>query len=384
MNQSLCDNSEEDPDVIAALAMSLITGVGPRLQATLLEQFGTAQSVLQQPAAVLRTVNGIGSQIADRIAAGEHWDTAKEMLVRCRELRVGLRRKHTPGYPAGLNAVSDAPGLLYVRGTLEARDELAVAIVGSRRCTTYGRRQAERLAGSLVRAGFSIISGLARGIDGAAHRGALNAGGRTVAVMATGVKEIYPPEHADLAIEITRSGALVSEFPLDQKPRPGLFPQRNRIISGLADAVLVVEATERSGSLITARLAAEQGRDVFAVPGNVLSGTHDGCHRLLRDGAALVCSPDEVLALLTQTGTWQPPTPAEPAPTRDASSTPDLADSLQRHIWQLCRREPSTVDELLTLVDQPTPAVLRALVHLELAGLLVVDGDCYSAVYAGT
>ena len=142
---------------------------------------------------------------------------------------------------------------------LKSQDDLSIAVVGSRRCTTYGRHQAERLAGSLVRAGFTVVSGLARGIDGAAHRGALNAGGRTIAVMATGMREIYPPEHADLAMEIVDNGALVSEFPLDQKPRPGLFPQRNRIISGLSLGVIVVEATRNSGALHTARHALEQG-----------------------------------------------------------------------------------------------------------------------------
>ncbi len=178
----------------------------------------------------------------------------------------------------------DPPGVLFVRGTLAPSDAMAVAIVGSRHATHYGLTQAERLAGSLARAGLTVVSGLARGIDAAAHRGALAAGGRTIAVLASGVLNIYPPEHNTLAEEITQHGAVMSESPPRAEPLAGMFPQRNRIISGLSLGVLVVEASTRSGALITARHAMEQGRDVFAVPGPITSRMSHGCHRLIRDG----------------------------------------------------------------------------------------------------
>jgi DNA processing protein len=192
------------------------------------------------------------------------------------------------GYPQPLDEIPDPPPLLFVHGALQAADALAVAIVGSRHATHYGLTQAERLAGSLARAGFTIVSGLARGIDAAAHRGALAAGGRTLAVLGSGVLNIYPPEHQELAVQIRSQGAVLSEAPPHSNPLSGAFPQRNRIISGLALGVIVVEASARSGALITARHAMEQGRDVFAVPGRVDSRNSHGCHRLIRDGAKLV------------------------------------------------------------------------------------------------
>jgi DNA processing protein len=211
-------------------------------------------------------------------------------------------------YPALLRQIPDPPGVLFVHGELQPPDGMAIAIVGTRHPTQYGLRQAERLAGSLARAGLTVVSGLARGIDGAAHRGALAAGGRSIAVLASGVLNIYPPEHAELAAEIAARGALVSESPPRFEPLAGNFPQRNRIISGLSLGVIVVEAGEASGALITARHAMEQGREVFAVPGRIDDRSSRGCHRLIRDGAKLVGSPEDVLDEL---GPLFRPTPRE-------------------------------------------------------------------------
>jgi DNA processing protein len=221
--------------------------------------------------------------------------TAERMLELCRSRGVGIIRADSDAYPGLLARIDDPPPLLFVRGALEPCDALAVAIVGSRHPTAYGRQVAWQLAGSLARAGYTVVSGLARGIDAAAHRGALDAGGRTIAVLGTGVLHVYPPEHAELAVEVIGRGALVSEAPPLSEPFRGAFPQRNRIVAGLSLGTIVVEAADRSGALITARLAGEQGREVFAVPGPIDSRMSRGCNRLIRDGATLVQSIDDVL-----------------------------------------------------------------------------------------
>lgn len=290
------ENEPDDQQLLNALALTLVSGVGPRLQANLLAYFESPEAVLKASIAELQQVDGIGLKVAERIASPINIPAAKEMLKRCKDAAVRLLLKGTDSYPSMLSEVHDSPSILFCKGGLSEADRLAIAIVGSRRCTTYGRRQAERLGSALARAGFTIVSGLARGIDAAAHRGALNAGGRTIAVMATGVTDIYPPEHADLAVEISKNGAVVSEFPLDQKPRPGMFPQRNRIISGLSLGSIIIEATNKSGSLHTARHAMEQGREVFAVPGPIDSLASEGCHRLIRDGVTLIRNADDVIA----------------------------------------------------------------------------------------
>lgn len=203
-----------------------------------------------------------------------------------------------PGYPPLLTSIPDAPFVAWFKGSLACLRRPAVAIVGSRAATPYGLEAASQLACDLAGAGVVVVSGLARGIDSAAHRAALSGGGDTVAVLGSGVDCIYPAEHLRLAAEVAANGAVVSEFLPGTVPAPRNFPARNRIISGLAQVVVVVEAAERSGSLITAACALEQGREVMAVPGNILSGRHRGCHALIRDGAAVVESADDVLAAL--------------------------------------------------------------------------------------
>lgn len=348
--------------LLAALALSLVPGVGPRLQASLLQAFESAGAVFQQSPQSLLVVEGVGPQIAERIASPIHLAAAKEMYRRCQDMDVQLLQKHSNAYPGGLQNVDDSPLMMFCRGTVKPEDELAVGIVGSRRCTAYGRKQAERLAGSLARAGFTIVSGLARGIDAAAHRGALAAGGRTIAVMATGVKNIYPPEHADLAIEITHNGAVVSEFPLDTKPRPGLFPQRNRIISGLSLGVIVVEANRNSGALYTARHALEQGREVFAVPGQVDSIASAGCHDLIRDGVTLIRNVDDVLEGLGPL--------AKPAVSAEANTVHhprELAlNPQEKDILNLISTSPVHIDEVLRGADLEPSRILSTVTILEM------------------
>ena len=270
-------------------------GIGPRLYKALVDHFGSASAVLAAPMSELRMVPGIGAKLSQAVSrARDEIDVAEEIEF-CRQQGIALVGLGDEGYPRMLAEIPDPPTILYVHGELKPQDSLAIAIVGSRHATQYGLAQAERLAASLARAGLVIVSGLARGIDAAAHRGALAAGGRTIAVLGSGVAQIYPPEHKSLADEVAAQGAVVSEAPPRSQPLSGSFPQRNRIISGMSLGVIVVEASTHSGALITARHAMEQNREVFAVPGRVDNRMAHGCHRLLRDGAKLVESADDVL-----------------------------------------------------------------------------------------
>jgi DNA processing protein len=261
----------------------------------LLERFGSPEQVLAAPAAEIASVARIGPKLLASFSEAATSRVAEETLALCRANGVSLLVEGRDGYPGLLSRIADPPGVLFVRGRFEPCDALAVAVVGARNASPYGKRVAWQLAGGLARAGYTVISGLARGIDAAAHRGALDAGGRTLAVLGTGVLTIYPPEHEDLAAEVLARGAVVSEAPPLSEAHAGAFPQRNRIVSGLSLGTVVVEAAERSGALITARLATEQGREVFAVPGPIDSRTSRGCHGLIRDGAKLVESVDDIL-----------------------------------------------------------------------------------------
>ena len=340
--------------------LNLASGVGPRTHARLLSKFGSSINVLRQTRQALASVEGVGPRTADGIL-GVDSSRATEIIKQCQRMGVSLIRHGDADYPTGLRTLPDAPGLVYVRGKLCSQDHLAVAIVGSRRCTTYGRRIAERLAASLARAGFTIVSGLARGIDAAAHSGALRAGGRTIAVLATGVEKIYPPEHAELALEIADSGALVSEFPPDQQPSPGLFPQRNRIISGLSLGVVVVEATRNSGALYTARHAVEQGREVFGVPGHADSMSSAGCHDLIRQGVTLVRNVDDVLEDLGPMST-----PAVSAEQHTVHHPRELTlNPQEKEILDLISTSPVSVDSVLQTTQLDQSRVLSTLTVLE-------------------
>ncbi len=285
----------DDPLIRAHVRLAGVPGVGPRTRRALVERFGSPAAVFAAAAAELATVQGVGVKTATAIAAAVDDTFATGVLAVCRDKDVQVVTEGTDGYPALLAQIPDPPGLLFVRGDLQSCDALAVAIVGSRHATSYGRRVAWQLAGGLARAGYTVVSGLARGIDAAAHRGALDAGGRTIAVLGGGVLAVYPPEHDDLATEIAGRGAVMSEAPPFAEPFRGAFPQRNRIVSGLSLGTIVVQGAETSGAMITARLAGEQGREVFAVPGPIDCRMSRGCHRLIREGAKLVESVDDVL-----------------------------------------------------------------------------------------
>jgi DNA processing protein len=281
-------------------------------------------------------------------------------LARAAALGVTAVPWSDPRYPAALTTIIDPPPILWVRGVVEVLNQPAVAIVGARAASSYGLSVAERLASDLVRCGLIVTSGLARGIDSAAHRGAL-AGGVTVAVLGSGVDVIYPPEHTSLAHDIAVAGAVVSELVPGTPPKPWFFPRRNRIISGLSRAIVVIEAGEKSGSLITARSALEQGRDVLAVPGNVLSGRNRGAHGLLRDGARIVESADDVLEELGMTA-------AGSSPGRHAASAIDPV------LACLTPGEPSDLDAIAERTGLCPARLLPRLFELELHGVVARVG----------
>jgi DNA processing protein len=354
------------PEQHDLLALHLVPGLGPRLTAALLERFGSAAAVRRATAAQLRSVPHIGEKLAQEFAASMQSADVDAELQLMERHQVRLLALGSPEYPAALTELPDRPPLLYLRGTLEERDAKAVALVGSRHCTAYGRKVTERLAAGLVRAGYTIISGLARGIDGAAHKAALQAGGRTLAVLAGGLTRIYPPEHADLARDVEAAGGLLTEATMTQEPMAGMFPQRNRIISALARGIVIVEAAEKSGALITARHAGEQGRTLFAVPGPVDSTASSGTNALIREGAILVRGVEDVLeelegirataATATPAAVTIPPTPSVPAG----------LDENQRRIWEQLAEQPRYLDELTQKLGLPVAQISGTLLLLEM------------------
>lgn len=348
------------------MRLHLTPGIGPRILEQLLERFETPRAVLEASGAALLDVKDVGPKLSAAISRSRSSAEANEEIALAAELGVSLRIRDSSDYPTGLSKIPDPPPVLYVKGTYEPRDELAIAIVGSRQCTMYGKQQAEKLASALARAGITIVSGLARGIDACAHRGALKAGGRTIAVCATGLAEVYPPEHADLADEISHAGSLISESPLRRGTMKGIFPQRNRLISGLSLGVIVIEANRGSGSLHTARHAMEQGREVFAIPGRIDSLASQGCHDLIRDGATLVRGPEDILESLGPL--------IKPVQTSvdEAVHTPRelLLNDQEREVLNLVSSEPQHIDEIVRGCQLEAARVIATLTVLEMKRLV--------------
>ncbi len=305
-------------------------------------------------------------------------ELAEPLLERARELQSAVERQgirtiswNQPGYPRHLLTIADAPPALWYRGDLACVSQPGVALVGARAASSAGLEAARRLAAGVAGRGLTVISGLARGVDSEAHAGALSTG-RTAAVLGGGVDNVYPPEHAGLASLIAREGVVVSEFPPGMPALPFHFPLRNRIISGLARIVVVVEAAEKSGSLITAACALEQGREVMAVPGNVLYGRNKGGHALIRDGAKIVETADDIVGEVMGSPVL--------APAGLVNATlAETSTSGQRVLSEMERGAPCDVDELAARSGLDGPGVLRALTDLELAGLVKrVGAGCYS------
>jgi DNA processing protein len=346
-------------DARAWLGLALVPGLTPARAWELVKRFGSADAVLD--AGVERLVAaGLSERVAKTLVAARA--VADREHARIRAAGAALVAWSDERYPSRLRTITDPPLALAVRGSLVPADTMAVAVVGARRASEYGRRLAEELAGGLALAGLTVVSGLAAGIDATAHRAALAAGGRTLAVLGTGIDLVYPAWHASLAAEIARQGALVTEFACGAPPLARHFPQRNRVLSGLAVGTVVVEAAEESGSLITARFAMEEGRDVFAVPGPVGVSGHRGPHRLIREGAKLVTCVEDVLAEIAPGLTAR--VAASRARAAVATLTPaerDMLDAIGdgRH-----------VDEVIHRAGVSAGVALETLLALELRGLV--------------
>ena len=353
-------------DITATLRLTMLPGLGPRTLANLLQRFGDPRSILAASVEQLLTVTGVGDKLARAIDSASERVEVTGIIDWCVENGVEVVCRDHQRYPGNLQDLVDAPPLLFVRGLISPQDELAVAVVGTRHPTNYGIKQAERFGYSLAKAGITVISGLARGIDVAAHDGAMNAGGRTIAVLGSGLGQVYPEEHAGLAERISQSGAVISEFAPQAKPRSGMFPQRNRLIAGLALCTLVIEAPDRSGALITARLAGEQNRDVLALPGPVSSRASRGCNQLIRDGATLVQTVDDVLESI---GPMRQPIKTE--------AGYELRNGRELKLNELERGVLDAIDEVSTPIDQviersqlPPHRVLATISVLEMRRLI--------------
>lgn len=356
----------DDTELVAELRLCMVSGVGPLTRRRLLDRFGSAAKVFEAEPAALREVDGVGPKLLRALtAAVREIDVAKEIAF-CREKQITLLLEMAAAYPRPLKDIHDPPGVLFVRGEVTPADALAVAIVGTRHATAYGLAQADRLASGLAHAGYTIISGLARGIDAAAHSGAMKAGGRTIAVLGSGVLEIYPPEHERLAQQVMEHGAVISESHPLSPPLAGSFPQRNRIISGMSLGVIVVEASERSGALITARLAMEQGREVFAVPGRVDNRNSRGCHKLIRDGAKLTETVDDVLE---EFGPLVAAAPREDG--REIRHPVELQlNEPETAVLTAIGSEPTSIDEVISATGLAVPQVLSTISVLEMKRLI--------------
>ena len=361
----------------AGLRLKLVQGVGPKTFSDLVNYFGSPSEVLAAAPSQLRNVPGVGAKIVSAIAAAPADKSVQEQIDLCNQNGIEIITAGSREYPAILDEIYDPPSVLFCAGELTPADEIAVAIVGSRHATQYGKKVAQQLARGLALAGVTVVSGMARGIDGIAHRAALEAGGRTIAVLGGGILNVYPVEHTDLANQIKENGAVLSEALPMVAPKSGCFPRRNRIVSGLSLGVVVVEAGARSGAAISARLAMEQGRDVFAVPGRIDSRMSFGCHKLLKDGAKLVQSVDDILDEL---GPLFAPTQIGVDNTICHPAELKLSDQ-ERKILNAIDQEPTAFDVIVTKVDLPTPRVLATLSVLETRRLIRrITGSTFSRV----
>lgn len=346
----------------ACVALNMIPHMGPVRLRRLLDVFGSAEKILLARSGELSAVSGIPSQLAENITRWQELADPSAELQKAADLGARVITAADDEYPAALREIHDPPIVLYVRGSITERDRHAVAVVGSRRCSHYATECAKKLSFQMAYAGLTVISGLARGIDTAAHQGALAAKGRTLAVIGSGLAHLYPPENAELADRIATSGAVISEFPIDTKPDRQTFPIRNRIVTGMSFGVLVAEAGANSGALISANMAAEQGRTLYAVPGRIDSPAALGSNRLIQQGAKLVISVDDILDDLPLVFREKPDLPASVV-------AADLT-SAQRQVLDALGTDEMPLDSVISTTGLTPAAVSSTLLALEIRKLV--------------
>lgn len=351
----------DDREEFCWIGLKAVPGIGNVTFRRLLEQFDTPRLALLAKPGELAMVRGMTPTIINEIKSGAWQDFAEKECTLLAASKARLITFTSPDYPKSLFQISDPPPFLYVKGELRS-SERAIAIVGSRRATRYGLQTTGHLAESLARHGIAVVSGMARGVDTAAHKGALAAGGRTIGVLGCGIDKIYPPENRVLFGEMVNRGCLLSEFPLGTLPLAENFPRRNRIISALSMGVLVVEAAEKSGSLITAQYALEHGREVFAVPGNIAFATSRGSNRLIKQGAKLVDCVEDILEEFSECCVQSEVSSGTPLPRAFALTPKEAA------IYELLAHSPLHIDEIISQTELTAAEVSSMLLHLELKG----------------
>jgi len=349
--------SEED--IKYWVGFSFIPGIGRVKLAQLESYFGNLEDAWQAAPSNLKQA-GLDSGAIRAIASWRPKISLDAEMEKLDRYEVKVFTYHDPGYPSRLKEIYDYPPIIYVRGSLLPEDEWCLAVVGTRRATVYGRQVTEEIVTDLAQSKITIVSGLAKGIDSVAHHSALEAGGRSIAIFACGLDTVYPGENAELARHIMQQGALISEYPLGTKPRPDSFPRRNRIMSGLSLGVLIIEAGESSGALITAHMALEQNREVFAIPGSVLSPVSRGTNHLIQEGAKLVRGYTDILEELNLTAIGHQIEMKEFIPASDTESL------LLKHLGA----EPTHIDEVCRSSDMPASTVSSTLAMMELRGLV--------------
>jgi DNA processing protein len=364
-----------DRDLRYWLALKFTEGVGNIGIRNLLSAFGTAAAVFRAAPGDLKSVQGINDRAEKNILSFRDWQRVDRELDRAAKQKVSIITAKDALYPRYLLNIYDHPALLYVRGTLR-QDDVNIAVVGSRRASTYGKYTTERLSRELAFQGITVVSGLARGIDSAAHRGALMARGRSIAVLGSGIDVIYPPENRELYERLSAQGAVISEFSFETPPNAPNFPARNRIISGMSLGVVVVEAGDRSGSLITARLALEQGREVFAVPGSIDASGSRGTHKLIRQGAKLIEGVHDILEEITpqidEAGrkrlAKEGPRSARRVKGEKREVTERSLDEDHIKVLKMLSAKPLDADSLIAATGLRAQDIMKILLSLELAG----------------
>lgn len=353
------------------IALKSVKGIGYVSFPALVDRFGSPAAVFSASFFDLQQTEGISSRIAAAIVNFGDWDNVKAELELVKKSKVNIITYQDELYPHNLLNVYDRPPYIYVRGIL-SKDDINIAIVGSRAASTYGRYTTERISRELALKGITVVSGMARGIDSAAHRGAITAQGRTIAILGSGLDVIYPPENKKLFNDIIENGAVISEFALGTPPRASNFPARNRIISGMSYGVVIVEAGEKSGSLITARLALEQGREVFAVPGSIDSAGSRGTNKLIKQGAKLIENTDDILEeIMPQIETTSALKPvAISGIEKMANKHQETLNEIDRKIFDFVSLGRIHIDDLISSTGLSSANILSALTTMELKGII--------------